>query len=37
MWITSGFAVEQLMGRYGSQVIRRILENAKRVELGAKK
>lgn len=36
-WITTGFAPEQLMARYGSQVLRRLLENAKRVELGAKK
>jgi DNA replication protein DnaC len=36
-WITSGFSIEQLMGRYGSQVIRRIVENAKRVELGGKR
>lgn len=36
-WITTGFTPEQLMARYGSAVLRRLLENAKRVELGAKK
>lgn len=36
-WITTGWTPEQLMNRYGSQVLRRIVENAKRVELGAKK
>lgn len=35
-WITTGFSVEQLMARYGSQVLRRILEAGKRVTLGAK-
>lgn len=36
-WITSGFTIEQLVARYGSQVIRRVAESAKRVELGAKR
>jgi DNA replication protein DnaC len=36
-WITTGFTPEQLMGRYGSQVLRRIVEHAKRVELGGKR
>jgi hypothetical protein len=35
-WITTGFAAEQLMARYGSQVLRRLLENGKRVALGSK-
>lgn len=33
-WITTGFGAEQLMGRYGSQIFRRIFEQAKRVALG---
>lgn len=36
-WITTGFSVDQLMARYGSAVIRRIVEHGKVVELGAKK
>lgn len=36
-WITTGFTVEQLVNRYGSQVIRRIVEQGKRVELGGKR
>jgi DNA replication protein DnaC len=35
-WITTGFSAEQLMARYGSQVLRRILENGKRVQLVVK-
>jgi DNA replication protein DnaC len=35
-WITTGFTAEQLVARYGSQVLRRVLENGKRVTLGAK-
>lgn len=35
-WITTGFAATELMGRYGSQVIRRIVEHGKSVTLGSK-
>lgn len=35
-WITTGWSTEQLVGRYGSQVIRRLVEQGKRVHLGAK-
>lgn len=33
-WVTSGFPPEHLMGRYGSALIRRLIENRKPVELG---
>jgi hypothetical protein len=35
-WITTGFNPEQLMARYGNQVIRRLVEHGKRVQLGGK-
>ncbi len=35
-WITTGWSAEQLVGRYGSQVIRRLVEHGKRLTLGAK-
>lgn len=35
-WITTGFTAEQLVGRYGSQVLRRILEHGKGVKLGSR-
>ncbi len=36
-WITTGFTVEMLMGRYGSHVVRRLIEHGKRVALGSVK
>jgi hypothetical protein len=36
-WVTTGFTAEQLMARYGSAVVRRMLEQGKRVELGGKR
>jgi len=36
-WITTGFDAEYLVSRYGSQVIRRLLEHGKRVQLGGGK
>lgn len=33
-WITTGFTAEQLVGRYGSQILRRLIEQGKRVQLG---
>lgn len=35
-WITTGWTPEQLMERYGSQIVRRIVEHGKRVTLGGK-
>jgi hypothetical protein len=35
-WITTGWTPEQLMERYGSQVVRRVVEHGKRVTLGGK-
>lgn len=35
-WITTGFPAEQLMARYGSAIIRRVIEHGKPIVLGDK-
>lgn len=37
MWVTTGFDTDYLVGRYGSQVVRRIIELGKLVKLGGGK